>query len=549
MTKASWAAIGGAVLIVAVLAAIVIVLMRGPQVPTEALSAPAFVDDTATSGIDHAYDGDWTFFVGGGVAAFDCNDDQKPDLVLAGGENAASIYRNESEVGGRLEFVQVSAPEIELTDVTGAYPVDIDADGIVDLAILRRGENVLLKGAGDCRFGRANELWGFDGGEEWTTAFSATWENEDARPTMAFGNYLSLEEAEDQTGLCSDNVLVRPIETRQYRDYTPLSPGLCSLSVLFSDWSREGRADLRVTNDKHYYREGEEQLWTLSDGSPRLYERDEGWKKLQIWGMGIASHDVTGDGLPEIFLASQGDNKLQTLTDGTGAPTYSDIAIRRGVTAHRPYTGDDIMPSTAWHPDFQDVNNDGFTDLYVAKGNVDSIPEYAAKDPNNLLIGQPDGTFIEGAEDAGIVHFARTRGAAVVDFNLDGLLDLVEVNRVEPVRVWRNVGSGDETTPAAMGNWIAIDLKDGGSNRDGIGAWIEVAIGNFSLTREVTIGGGHGSGQLGWTHFGLGPASGADVRVIWPDGEVGPWFTVEAGERVMVGRDADAVEVVMLTDG
>ena len=43
------------------------------------------------------------------------------------------------------------------------------------------------------------------------------------------------------------------------------------------------------------------------------------------------------------------------------------------------------------------------------------------------------------------------------------------------------------------------------------------------MRREVTVGGGHAGGELGWIHFGLGPATSADVRVHWPDGEVGPW--------------------------
>ena len=73
--------------------------------------------------------------------------------------------------------------------VTGAYPLDIDGDGITDLAVLRRGENVLLRGLGDCRFERANEAWTFDGGNYWTTAFSASWEEGATWPTVAFGNY------------------------------------------------------------------------------------------------------------------------------------------------------------------------------------------------------------------------------------------------------------------------------------------------------------------------------------------------------------------------
>jgi hypothetical protein len=538
VTKKTWIAIGAAVAVVAVGAgAVMAVTSSGANPPTEAMEPPRFVEETSAAGIDHAYDGDWTFFVGGGVAAFDCNDDLKPDLFFAGGANPAALYRNESPVGGSLGFSRADAPEVELTDVTGAYPADFDGDGHTDLAILRIGENVLFRGTGDCSFERANEAWAFDGGAEWTAAFSAKWEGSAELPTLAVGNYLAV----DQTGgtaACPDNLLIRP-DGGSFAAATALAPGWCTLSVLFSDWDRSGRRDLRITNDKHYYRDGEEQLWRVEEGEPpRLYTRDEGWNKMQIWGMGIATHDVTGDGLPEIFLTSQGDSKLQALTDGAAQPSYGDIAIRRGVTVHRPYAGGDEMPSTAWHPEFDDVNNDGFTDLFVTKGNVDAMPDYAANDPNNLLLGQPDGTFLESAEEAGIVHFARTRGGALVDLNLDGMLDLVEVNRVENVNLWRNVGWGDAAGPEPMGNWAAIRLEQPGPNRDAIGSWIELRIGDHVVSREVTVGGGHAGGQLGWSHFGLGPAGGAEVRVQWPDGELGPWLQLDANQFATIGRDA-----------
>ena len=124
-------------------------------------------------------------------------------------------------------------------------------------------------------------------------------------------------------------------------------------------------------------------------------------------------------------------------------PSTATSPSSPGRPSHRPYAGGDSRNSTAWHAQFEDVNNDGFMDLFVTKGNVEAMPDFAADGPSNLLIGQPDGTFVEGGEAAGIVDFARGRGAAVVDFNLDGLLDIVEVKRRENVRLWRNVGAGD----------------------------------------------------------------------------------------------------------
>jgi hypothetical protein len=305
-----------------------------------------------------------------------------------------------------------------------------------------------------------------------------------------------------------------------------------------------------MTNDRHYYRDGQEQLWRIRPGeTPRLYTEDEGWQRMQIWGMGIASYDVTGDGTPEVFLTSQGDNKLQTLAGAEGEPRYEDVAFELGATAHRPYLGDTTHPSTAWHPEFQDVNNDGFVDLFISKGNVEEQADYAAADPNNLLMGNPDGVFTEAGPTAGIADDARSRGAALADFNLDGMLDLVVVDRREPVKLWRNVGWGTAGSARPMGHWIAVDLEQPAPNRDGIGSWIEVRTGDRVERRELTIGGGHAGGQLNWLHFGLGSSDGAEVRVIWPDGEQGPWMRVEADRFAVVERGAGQVETWAPTSG
>jgi len=532
-----------AVVVAAAIAAGVLAVTRPAALGVaSALGPPHFVDEAATAGLVHAYQGEYPYVVGGGVAAFDCNDDRKPDLYFAGGTAPAGLFRNVSPVGGALRFEAVHDPATDLDSVTGAYPLDIDSDGRVDLVVLRLGENVILRGLGDCRFERANEALGLASRAAWTVGFSATWEGTARLPTMAFGTYLGLDAKDQPTTECDDSSLARPAAGgTTYAPLVTLSPGWCSLSMLFSDWDRSGRRDLRVSNDRHYYRDGEEQLWRIEPGeTPRPYTREEGWARLVVWGMGIASQDLTGDGRPELYLTSQGDNKLQTLVDGATGPDYRDIALARGVTAHRPFAGDTGLQSTAWHPEFADVNNDSLPDLFVSKGNVGGQADYAEKDPSNLLIGQPDGTFVEGAEAAGIMHFGMGRGAALVDLNLDGLLDLVQVVRKENVELWRNVGGGDAARPAPMGRWIDLDLEQAGANRDAIGSWIEVRLGDRTIQREVTVGGGHASGELGWIHLGLGSAEAAEVRVTWPDGQVGPWLHVPADGFSLIEKGAVA---------
>jgi enediyne biosynthesis protein E4 len=513
----------------------VAVPVEGGDAPTApaALAAPRFVEETGA--VEHRYSGDFQYFVGGGVAAIDCDDDGRSELYFAGGSEPAALYRNDSERGGALRLTVVPSPITDLTAVTGAYPFAIDDDEHVDLVVLRVGEDVILRGLGDCRFERANEALAVDGGNTWTVAFSATWEGANELPTLAFGDYLE----SDREG-CEDSRLVRPDgDTGVYAPAVALSPGYCTLSILFSDWGRSGQRDLRMTNDRHYYRDGSDQLWRVDAGeTPLQYTEAEGWRRMQLWGMGIASADITGDGYPEVYLTSQGDNKLQTLADGPAQPTFEDIALQLGATAHRPYTGGDVLPSTAWHAEFADVNNDGFLDLFVAKGNVEEQPEYAMRDPNNLLLGQADGTFVEGAEEAGIVDYKRARGGALVDLNLDGMLDLVVVNRAEPVTLWRNVGSGDVDEAAPMGNWAAVRLHQQGTNVAAIGSWVEVRADGRTQVHELTVGGGHAGGQLGWLHLGLGNAGEAEIRVVWPDGEEGPWMHVESGRFAIIERGA-----------
>jgi hypothetical protein len=511
----------------------------GAPAPNEP-SVPKFLEETGSSGLQSRFDGDSEYMVGGGVATFDCNGDGLPEVYVTGGVNKAKFYRNRSTRGGPIRLEEMRSG-LELTNAIGAYPIDIDGDGHVDVVVLRVGEVQVLRGLGDCRFERTTDRWQVTTTNAWHTAFSATWERGQEWPTLAFGTYVDRARPDFPWGSCTPGLLLRPAATGGgYAPATPLVPGHCALSMLFSDWNRSGDAALRVSNDREYYKGGQEQLWKLRPGeAPQLYTATQGWKPLQIWGMGIASHDLDGDGYPEYVLTSMSDNKMQTLAGDASAPTYKDIAYVRGATAHRPYVGGDIHPSTAWHAQFADMNNDGLADLFIAKGNVATMPDFAALDPNNLLLQRADGQFIEAGQAAGVASVQRGRGAMVVDLNGDGLLDLVVVNRWDKAQLWRNLGSsaGSAGQPQAMGHWLQLRLQQPGGNRDAIGAWVEVDLGGRVIRQELTVGGGHASGHLGWMHFGLGQADRVKVRVQWPHGSWSPWHEVGVDAFTVVDRE------------
>lgn len=500
---------------------------------------PRFVEETDSAGLQSRLDGEDEFMVGGGVATFDCDGDGLPEVYVTAGVNKAKFYRNRSTRGGPIKLQEERAG-LELTNAIGAYPLDIDGDGHIDLVVLRVGEVEVFRGLGACKFERASSKWNVRSGNAWHTAFSATWERGQNWPTMALGTYYDRSKHDFPWGNCTPGSLLRPAASgKSFASPTALSPGHCALSMLFSDWNRKGEAALRISNDREYYKDGQEQLWKIPRGlPPALYTTAEGWKPLQIWGMGIASHDVDGDGLPEIFLTSMADNKLQKLDADGAKPTYSDIAFKRGATAHRPYVGGDIHPSTAWHAQFADVNHDGFADLFIVKGNVSTMPDFATLDPNNLLLQQSDGQFVEVGQQAGVASFRRGRGGMLVDLNGDGLLDMVVVNRWDNAQLWRNVGAGTADKPLPMGHWLQLRLKQAGGNRDAVGAWVEVDLGDRVIRQELTVGGGHASGHLGWMHFGLGQATSIKVRVQWPHAGWSAWHTAQADGFYLIDKDS-----------
>ena len=129
----------------------------------------------------------------------------------------------------------------------------------------------------------------------------------------------------------------------------------------------------------------------------------------------------------------------------------------------------------------------------------------------------------KAGDEAGIACNAKGRGALIADFNLDGRLDILQINRGSNALLYRNLGAKNgDGPPLPMGNWSEIRLVEPNPNRNAVGARITIRTGTRSQTRFVEVGGGDASGHSGFIHVGLGTAERAEIRVQWPDGDQSP---------------------------
>lgn len=483
------------------------------------------MDATAVSGLAHTYQGDEAFVVGGGAAAFDCNNDLMPDLAIAGAQNPFSVFVNTGRPDRPPSFEVADYGGELILRSTGVYPLDVDGDGILDLFVLRFGQNMLLRGLGNCQFEDASAVIGLPVQADWTTAFAAYWEADALLPTLFIGNYVRRDRPLQAKDNCEPSYLLRPAGAK-YGAPIELGKGACTLSALFLDWSGTGQFDLRLANDREYYDRGmSEQLFRVTPNVIKEFQNEDGWDNISVWGMGLAAQDITGDLMPELVVTSMADNRLETLRDPLGTiPRFDNVARVHGVTAQRPYVGSDLRPSTAWHTAFGDANNDGWPDLLIIKGNVDAMPKMAGFDPDNLLIGGPDG-FVEVGYEAGIAVDTKGRGAVFADLNNDGAIDILTVNRNQPVRLFAG-------RPA--GNWVKVHLESSGKNRFAVGARIELRLGDRVLSTSRFVGGGHAGGSLLPLHFGLGDATKAEVRAVWPDQSTSQWQPISSGQEIVI---------------
>ena len=282
-------------------------------------------------------------------------------------------------------------------------------------------------------------------------------------------------------------------------------------AVVFSDYDDDGDQDLYVANDSgpNFYYENNGQgafndiSWE-SGGMVNEHGRPEG-------SMGLTVGDYNNDARLDIFITNFIEQS-NTLYENDGDNMFIDQTSSLGLEpVGFNYSG--------WGTKFIDFDNDGWLDLFITNGHTDErlearYPTDTYAEPNYLLRNVEGKRFIDVSEAVGMRKIENRvgRGTAFADFDNDGDVDVLVINKNQKPTFLRNDGGNRR-------NWLTIRTQGVESSRDGIGAKIFVITGDVKRVFEVRGSDSYLSSNDMRVHVGLGDAESADLEIRWPSGQ------------------------------
>ena len=507
---------------------------------------------------------------GSGVALIDYDRDGYPDIFLVN--------------GARLEgFAPSLTPTNHLfhnnrdgtfTDVTARAGVessgwghgvcvgDFDNDGFDDLFVTYYGrQNILYHNNQDGTFTdvTANaELGGPT--RNWSTGCAFVDYDHDGRLDLFVSSYVDFNLATAGLPASGPNCLSKGVavfcgprglpaaRSRLYRNQgngrfadVSIAAGISKssdcygLGVLTGDFENRGWTDIYVACDST------PSLFFRNSGDGTFVERgveagvayDEDGR-VQA-GMGVAAADYDADGRLDIFKTNFEDDVPDLYhNEGDGIFTLRTFDAKLGFNLK--YLG--------WGGGFFDFDNDGWPDIFIANGHVypelenHNHPESPYRQRNLLYHNSGTGRFedITSIAGPGLDLRRSGRGVSFGDFDNDGGLDVLINNQNDPPTLLHNETKNSN-------HWISIRTVGTKSNRDGIGARVNVVSGGRRQIQEVRSGGSYLSQNDLRLHFGLGVATKIDhLEVRWPSGTVDQLENVSADQFLTVeeGRGISA---------
>ena len=268
-------------------------------------------------------------------------------------------------------------------------------------------------------------------------------------------------------------------------------------------------------------------VYYLNDGAGNLvYHQGEFGTTCGNYGSVWVDYDSDGD--VDMFVAKCGCDPVDILMRNNGDGTFTSMAATLGLAdGHQSW-------SSAWG----DYDNDGDQDAFIGS---------SSSGIHKMMRNNGDGTFTDVTIGSGFDAF---NGQSIEwnsrDFNNDGFLDVIGAGAI-------HYGNGDLTFASDLTapdngpfgdlnndgfldilsgntayinqgndyNWITVNLVGVYSNRNGLGARVQVTSALGTQTREIRSGDGFRYMSSLNAHFGLGADTEIEeVRVLWPSGVV-----------------------------
>ncbi|HEV2501023.1 MAG TPA: CRTAC1 family protein [Terriglobia bacterium] len=493
----------------------------------------------------------------GGVAVFDYNNDGRPDIFFTNGANIQTLKKDAPKYSNRLFRNDGHGV---FTDVTaraglagsgydmGAAVGDYDNDGNPDLFVAGVHHNTLYHNNGDGTFTDVTAKAGLgqwndpEFGPLWSITGAWVDVNSDGLLDLFVVNYLQWDYAKEP--LCGVGKTFDYCNPSFYKglpcqlflnkgdgmfEDVSAAWGLRShvgkgMGASMADYDLDGRPDIFVTNDTYYN--------FLFHNIGKSFEEvglQEGVALVTdgefISGMGLDFRDINNDGYPDIAFVALNNQTFPIFRNdrGSGFEEITDQSGMRELSFHMSGYGAGLF----------DFDNDGWKDLFVTRGHVESLPKPDAEIDQYNTVFRNTGASGKWQALTGEAGFnasppARHRGCAFGDLDGDGRVDVVATAIGRPAEIWMNRSPGG-------GNWLDVALVGTKSNRDGIGAVVKIVTKAGAQYNHMTTSCGYASSSHGPVHFGLGDEAVAEqMEIRWPSGAAQTLRNVRGGRTITV---------------
>ncbi len=543
-------------------------------VQTKSSVNAAFVDRTLEQGLNFIHQqGDEQLAgidetLGSGACVADFNNDGWTDLYLVNGSGHTRYYGkqywwqssqsnmlflNESGQGFR-DATSASGLDKKIWGM-GCLAGDFDNDGDTDLLVTGKDARLFYQNNGNGTFTDISQENGI-ASEFWSTSAAAADFNGDGLLDIYIGNFIDFKkgkktfEANSQfTGEKKNSFDPSLYEAQPNQLYLNLgglkfkeiaaqagvtdSEGK-TLDVSWQDINRDGLPDLLVTNDRGT---GSNTSYLNKDGEHFEPGGQALGLRSALGNRGISSGDLDNDGDIDLVIASTaGENTVALINEQAayGKYSYKDRAREIGLGANQ------FLNFSAWTTLIQDFNNDGFNDVFIAAGHLDPDPDSAKVSqgqPKQLLLNAGNGYFSDVTESVGIAlqDTQSARGGVSADFDNDGDVDLYVSHNNDLGQYLAN--------ESPKKHWLGLKLIGTKSNRDGVGAEVQLTTPTGSQIRRIVSGEGFLSDSDKRIVFGLGDETKIDrISVLWPSGNKQTFRTVQADHYWVIEENHDEIK-------